>query len=190
MAKKAIKKFKTAFTELLGKYSYDDLTIVNVSDAAKVTRQSFYYHYESMEDFVFDVLRDELDEAVNKERRKSGTLTATFVRIISACRASKTETSNLYNSSLKEELVDFFNNYIEDLIREQIGALLQSSPRTMSEEALQFVTAQYRNMFRSILEDYISTGMKEKPTDIGKGIDRFVGRSLDQVLTDFSDEAK
>lgn len=189
MAKKAIKKFKTAFSELLGKYSYDDLTIVNVSDAAKVTRQSFYYHYESMEDFVFDVLRDELNEAVNKEKRKSGSLTATFVRIISACRASRTETTNLYNSSLREELIAFFNDYIEDLIHEQMNALLQANPRNITEESLQFVTAQYRNLFRTILEDYIRTGMKEKPTDIGKGVDRFIGRPLDQVLTDFSETA-
>ena len=71
MAKKAIKKFKTAFSELLGKSPYDELTIVQVADAAKVTRQSFYYHYESMDDFVFDIISDGLDDAINKDRRKN-----------------------------------------------------------------------------------------------------------------------
>lgn len=188
MAKKAIKKFKTAFAELLNKNRYDDLTIVQVADAAKVTRQSFYYHYESMDDFVFDVLTDELDDAVNKERRRSSTLMSTYVRILSACRVNKSEATNLYNSSLRPRLIGFLNDYLGKIVNDYIDELLEKNPRTLTPGDRDFIVKQFCNGLTNNVVQYIQDGMKEKPADVGKAIAKFLGRTLDDTLTDFANE--
>ena len=166
MAKKAIKKFKTAFSELLGKSPYDELTIVQVADAAKVTRQSFYYHYESMDDFVFDIISDGLDDAINKDRRKNISLETIFVRILTACRTNRNEALNLYNSSLRDRLVVFCKSYFAKIVNEMIDGLLEKNPRELDDGDRKFIVDQYSNGLTYNAMNYIADGMKEKPADV------------------------
>ncbi len=190
MAKKAIKKFKTAFSELLGKSPYDELTIVQVADAAKVTRQSFYYHYESMDDFVFDIISDGLDDAINKDRRKNISLETIFVRILTACRTNRNEALNLYNSSLRDRLVVFCKSYFAKIVNEMIDGLLEKNPRELDDGDRKFIVDQYSNGLTYNAMNYIADGMKEKPADVGRMIAKFLGRTLDEVLTAFAAEPK
>ncbi|MBR2844469.1 MAG: TetR/AcrR family transcriptional regulator [Solobacterium sp.] len=190
MAKKAIKKFKTAFSELLGKSPYDELTIVQVADAAKVTRQSFYYHYESMDDFVFDIISDGLDDAINKDRRKNISLETIFVRILTACRTNRNEALNLYNSSLRDRLVVFCKSYFAKIVDEMIDGLLEKNPRELDDGDRKFIVDQYSNGLTYNAMNYIADGMKEKPADVGRMIAKFLGRTLDEVLTAFAAEPK
>ena len=190
MAKKAIKKFKTAFSELLGKSPYDELTIVQVADAANVTRQSFYYHYESMDDFVFDIISDGLDDAINKDRRKNISLETIFVRILTACRTNRNEALNLYNSSLRDRLVVFCKSYFAKIVNEMIDGLLEKNPRELDDGDRKFIVDQYSNGLTYNAMNYIADGMKEKPADVGRMIAKFLGRTLDEVLTAFAAEPK
>ena len=190
MAKKAIKKFKTAFSELLGKSPYDELTIVQVADAAKVTRQSFYYHYESMDDFVFDIISDGLEDAINKDRRKNISLETIFVRILTACRTNRNEALNLYNSSLRDRLVVFCKSYFAKIVNEMIDGLLEKNPRELDDGDRKFIVDQYSNGLTYNAMNYIADGMKEKPADVGRMIAKFLGRTLDEVLTAFAAEPK
>ncbi len=190
MAKKAIKKFKTAFSELLGKSPYDELTIVQVADAANVTRQSFYYHYESMDDFVFDIISDGLDDAINKDRRKNISLETIFVRILTACRTNRNEALNLYNSSLRDRLVVFCKSYFAKIVDEMIDGLLEKNPRELDDGDRKFIVDQYSNGLTYNAMNYIADGMKEKPADVGRMIAKFLGRTLDEVLTAFAAEPK
>ena len=190
MAKKAIKKFKTAFSELLGKSPYDELTIVQVADAAKVTRQSFYYHYESMDDFVFDVISDGLDDAISKDRRKNISLETIFVRILTACRTNRNEALNLYNSSLRDRLVVFCKSYFAKIVNEMIDGLLEKNTRELDDGDRKFIVDQYSNGLTYNAMNYIADGMKEKPADVGRMIAKFLGRTLDEVLTAFAAEPK
>ena len=190
MAKKAIKKFKTAFSELLGKSPYDELTIVQVADAAKVTRQSFYYHYESMDDFVFDIISDGLDDAINKDRRKNISLETIFVRILTACRTNRNEALNLYNSSLRDRLVVFCKSYFAKIVDEMIDGLLEKNPRELDDGDRKFIVDQYSNGLTYNAMNHIADGMKEKPADVGRMIAKFLGRTLDEVLTAFAAEPK
>ena len=185
MAKKAVRKFKNAFSSLLGTKNYDDLTIINVAEAAGVTRQSFYYHYTSMEEFVFDVLKNTLDSAVYKDRRKGSDPVILFTAILSAFRNEKAQITNLYESSLKEKLLDYVGQYMFEFISEEIEGRLAASPRSLSEEDKTFIVNQYRNLFLRTLEEYIRSGMKEKPSDIGRGITKFLGRTTDEVIDSF-----
>lgn len=187
MAKKAIKKFKTAFSELLSKSPYDELTIVQVADAAKVTRQSFYYHYESMDDFVFDIISDGLDDAINKERRKNLSLETVFVRILNACRSNKNEALNLYNSSLRDRLVSFSKDYYAKIVDEMIDGLLEKTPRDLTDGDRKFIVDQYSNGLTYSTVNYIADGMREKPADVGKATTKFLGRTLNDILTDFAE---
>ena len=186
MAKKAIKKFKTAFSELLNKSPYDELTIVQVADAAKVTRQSFYYHYESMDDFVFDIISDGLDDAISKERRKNLTLETVFVRILNACRSNKNEAINLYNSSLRDRIVLFTKDYYAKIINELIDGLIEKNPLDLTDGDRKFIVNQYSNLLTCTTMNYISDGMKEKPADVGKATTKFLGRTLEELLADFA----
>ena len=186
MAKKAIKKFKTAFSELLNKSPYDELTIVQVADAAKVTRQSFYYHYESMDDFVFDIISDGLEDAISKERRKNLSLETVFVRILNACRSNKNEALNLYNSSLRDRIVSFSKDYYAKIVNELIDGLLDKNPRDLTDGDRRFIVDQYSNGLTNNTLNYIADGMREKPADVGKAITKFLGRTLDEILTDFA----
>ena len=190
MAKKAIKKFKTAFSELLGKSPYDELTIVQVADAAKVTRQSFYYHYESMDDFVFDVISDGLDDAISKDRRKNISLETIFVRILTACRTNRNEALNLYNSSLRDRLVVFCKSYFAKIVNEMIDGLLEKNARELDDGARKCIVDQDSNGLTYNAMNYIADGMKEKPADVGRMISKFLGRTLDEVLTAFAAEPK
>lgn len=188
MAKKAIKKFKTAFSELLNKSPYDELTIVQVADAAKVTRQSFYYHYESMDEFVFDIIADGLDDAISKDRRKNLSLETVFVRILNACKSNKNEAVNLYNSSLRERLIAFSKDYYAKIVNELIDGLLDKDSRELTDGDRKFIVDQYSSALTSNTVSYIADGMREKPADVGRALKKFLGRTLDEILTDFASD--
>ncbi len=185
MAKKAVRRFKNAFSSLLGAKNYDDLTIINVAEEAGVTRQSFYYHYASMEEFVFDVLKTSLDSAVYKDRRKGSDVVILFTAILTDFRNEKAQITNLYDSSLRDKFMDFTGRYMYEFIDRDIDSRLSTDPRALSDEDRAFIICQYRNLFLRTMEEYIRSGMKEKPSDIGRGITKFLGRTMDEVIDSF-----
>ncbi len=186
MAKKAIRKFKNAFSELLTVKSYDELTVIQISEKANVTRQSFYYHYDSIDDFVIQMLQNTLDDAVYKGKRKSADLIGVFVSILSCCRENKEQILHLYNSTFRERLGAFTEGYLNDLIGEQLQKDAARIDSVIDEKDIQFVAGQYRHLFTQTILDYVLEGGTERPTEIGSSLRSFIGRSSEDVLRSFA----
>jgi len=53
--KTVTKKIEDAFLTLIKKHRYEDITISQVCDQAKINRSTFYCHYEDINDFVIKI---------------------------------------------------------------------------------------------------------------------------------------
>ena len=52
-------RLKEAFWKLLAENRYSQITVKKLSSSAQVNTNTFYYHYDSMDDLAFDALNDE-----------------------------------------------------------------------------------------------------------------------------------
>ena len=52
-------RLKEAFWQLLAENRYSQITVKKLSSSAQVNPNTFYYHYDSMDDLAFDALNDE-----------------------------------------------------------------------------------------------------------------------------------
>ncbi|HAE16805.1 MAG TPA: hypothetical protein DCG51_09680, partial [Erysipelotrichaceae bacterium] len=62
--------------------------------------------------------------------------------------------------------------------------------RELDDGDRKFIVDQYSNGLTYNAMNYIADGMKEKPADVGRMIAKFLGRTLDEVLTAFAAEPK
>lgn len=72
-----------ALMNLLDEKSYEEITITNITDRAKVARASFYRNYEDKEDIIYKKLQDDMINVLNiiKEYPYKDIVTAIFMHI-------------------------------------------------------------------------------------------------------------
>ena len=88
--------------------------------------------------------------------------------------------------SLEEARAYFSKDYYAKIVNELIDGLLDKNPRDLTDGDRRFIVDQYSNGLTYTTVNYIADGMREKPADVGKAITKFLGRTLDEILTDFA----
>lgn len=170
MTKKAL---AMSLLELLEEKSMDEITIIDIVSHQGVNRQTFYYHYKSLNDLV-EHLFSMVTKNLVGENRTYKTWQKGYESIFNFVLQHKNVVNNVFSSRssahLDRTLFDttfaFLYNVIEELATER--------NIEVSSEDKTYIGRLYSYIFVGIINDWIDDGMKEKPKKIIAKLNSFI----------------
>ncbi len=114
IGKTAKQRLKETIIVLLGKYTFEDITVTEICAESGVSRQLFYHYYKDKYDLVNSIYRKDIDEIV-KKLSLSVPWEMMAYHILEYLKTHKKYYSNLFNYSGQNSFLDFFIDYSYDL---------------------------------------------------------------------------
>ncbi|MDD6155001.1 MAG: TetR-like C-terminal domain-containing protein [Eubacteriales bacterium] len=169
---------ENALIHFLETENMDRITVSMVCGYCGVSRQSLYYHYDSL----MDAFRSWLYLGVTEEmdgNRTYKTWTCGFMNIMKFCERNRGIIRNVYDSSyrdeLKEEIWDFGNR----LIGQAIEDVTSDTETPLLPHDKKFMQDFYMSVFFSIVTRYIAGEIHESPEYIVSRCEVMMGGSIE-----------
>ena len=162
----------TAFTELLAKKDFGQITVGEIIEKADIGRATFYAHFET-KDFllkelcgelfchIFDAMKEEKTEhrhIFNCYEPKSG-----FLHLLNHLQKNDHHILELLTSQNNELFLRYFKENLEELVISQLPLFAARKNEKLPED---FWTNHIAATFVETVRWWISGGMKEEPATI------------------------
>jgi AcrR family transcriptional regulator len=169
------------FFGLLEKRSLDKITVRQICQEAGVNRQTFYYHFGSMDDFLTECMNTAFTGVLGESnvplRWEDG-----LYKLLTALRGSKNIIHNIFFSSYRGNLENFMNDYARAILMKAVSECAKRNQIQVSEADQIIVARFYRYVFVGLLIQYIQDDMAEKPEAIMRRCHRIMDYQLDRIL--------
>lgn len=149
-----------AFKDLLKEKSFNKITITDIANNCAINRQTFYYHFQDIQDLVEWLCIDEVDNILNKND-ECEKWEDKFLMIFKVVLKEKEVVENIYHSVSVEVLRTNLYRLVYPIIYSEI--VEESKGKNLREEDKKFITDFYKYAFVSIVLDWIDKGMIENP---------------------------
>lgn len=154
-----------AFTQLLGEYTIEKITVRMITDTVGCSRKTFYYYFTD----VYDLTHYLCDQKVNAYLESVvdiATLREGFQALITYLNSERQVILNMFHGYGKEELERFTWQATEHYTR----VLIARNPavQDLHTEDLEAVIRMYTFMLYGMMVDWISKDMTE---DYGRTLD-------------------
>lgn len=161
-------KFLKAFSELLKMRSFEQIKVSDLAKKARLSRRSFYNHYNSKEDFLREsilIIFDDITKILNND--------LLYEEVV-----LKEMLSYMYtNKEIIKSFVCFFPN-IDNIIKDYIKGMIIHSDIPDLEKQLEtayqipysFALDIYISTIESIILNWIDNDFTEEPEEIAKYI--------------------
>jgi AcrR family transcriptional regulator len=152
-----------AFMELLLEKPFENITVQEVLDRAKVSRSTFYVHYRNKEDLFFSDVDEFLEGiATMLSRREESSnriapVRELFTHIVGTCRFYRA----LVTSGRMHNILQLGEGHFGSAIEKRLAGL--SDARGMSTERRAAVAHALAGSLLSLLSWWIKHGMRESP---------------------------
>lgn len=161
-----------AFTELLAKKDFTQITVGEIIDRADVGRATFYAHFET-KDFLLKELCRELFchildamEGGEKEHRHIFTCDApesVFLHLIRHLQQNDNQILELLSGQNDELFLQYFKGHLGELVASQLALFAHRKSEVLPEDFwIDHITATFVETVRW----WVSRGMKESPETI------------------------
>ena len=176
------KALASSLKDLLSKYKFNKITIKDITENCGVNRQTFYYHFKDIYDLLEWIYKNEvileIEEKATYETWQQG-----LMYIFEYVLKNKAFVKNTYYSISKDLLLNFIyaqtNILIMDVIEEK------SKNINISNEDKMFIANFYKYGFVGLLQDWIESGMKQKPKVIINKLSVMIDGSFDNAFYNF-----
>lgn len=185
MAKiKAKYTIRNAFGELLNERPYHEITVKEIVEKAGVTRQIFYYYFNSIIELL-EFFEEETVDGILKDNKKVGNLSESYELFFKAMLDRKNLILNLNYSESKGVLRDA----LERMARHLYSRILTNAfDRTkISNREREFLTGYYTYGFASVLYEWVQKGMNQDYGYIVKNLTVLIDDSLPDVVRKFEE---
>ena len=149
-----------AFKDLLKEKRFNKITITDIANKCDINRQTFYYHFQDIQDLVEWLCIDEVDNILNKND-ECEKWEDKFLMIFKVVLKEKEVVENIYHSVSVEVLRTNLYRLVYPIIYSEI--VEESKGKNLREEDKKFITDFYKYAFVSIVLDWIDKGMIENP---------------------------
>ena len=171
--------FSVSLMKMLDKKSLEDITVTDIVNDCKVSRQTFYYHFNDIYTIVGWIYAQETQKALNDHLDINTWMTG-CCNLLHWMEENRVLIINTHKSINREYTESFMNNvlfdYIYQMVDEQPDALL------VSKNSKEFIAKYYTLAFNAVALDWIHTGMKEIPENITQKIEILFSGSLKNAL--------
>ena len=175
-----------ALLQLLTVKSLDHISVQEVCARAGVSRQTLYYHYESLSDVFFSwmhrSIREEMGENVTYESWAEG-----FRIILNFCARNRTVVLHVYHSSYRPECRRLSIDRGSRLIRDAIQQSSTDFNLPMVKKDEDFMVNFYTDAFLGLLIRFFDGDMKENPEYIVSRSELMMEHSIRETQRKFYD---
>lgn len=171
-----------ALKELMEHMPLNKIKVHHITDACKLNRQTFYYHFQDIFDLLGWIYKNEVVERIESYRSYE-TWEEGFLKIFIYIEENKAFCMNTFHSLGRDHLEQFLYTVTYDLL---IGVTEElSRPMNVSEEDKRFIANYYTISFIGLVIQWMRNGMKEKPERLVKNLSRLIEGSLERGLHKF-----
>ncbi len=152
--KKTRQAVYNAFTQLLEKKSYSNITVQEIIDEANIGRSTFYAHFETKDELLHalctEIFEHVFSETLEKEQthdfsQSSGTLDSEITHILYHLRDNQRYIRGILSSESGELFMRFFKEYLERLFE---GALSEKTSEIPREYLLNHMVCDFAETVR------------------------------------------
>ncbi len=174
----------TALKKLLSKKELSKITISNITEECGVNRQTFYYHFKDIYDLLEWIFTNEVIEEIDNEIEENWQ--QKFIYIFEYVIQNKEFIKNVYSSGSKEYFLKFAYKQTNLLIINFIKK--EYKDKKIKEENKKFIANFYKYGFVGVMEEWIETGMKEKPQKIVSKLNDIIEGDMEKAIEKLSEE--
>ena len=173
------KALATSLKKLLSKKELSKITITNITKDCGVNRQTFYYHFKDVYDLLEWIYMNEVIQSM-EENDTYDTWQQGFLSIFEYVLENKEFVKNTYYSISR----DFFLRFIYKQTTVLLMNIIDEKSKGMKvrREDKQFMADFYKYGFVGIMQDWIESGMKEKPDNIIKKLNSIIEGNFENAL--------
>jgi Transcriptional regulator len=162
-----IKKTKAAiyaaFTELLSKKKYSQITIQEIIDLADIGRSTFYSHFETKDELLKSMCLDMFqDMGPLKHSFDTANPHSVITDILYHIRENKKAIKGVFTS----ESGDLFMNYFKAYFNRQIEELLDYSNKSFQIAPKDFLINPISGSFIEMVKWWAENNMKQTPEEL------------------------
>ena len=163
------------FKELLKEKPFNKITVNDIAKKCDINRQTFYYHFQDIQDLVEWICSEETNKILNNNNSNCKTWEDKFLTIFNLIYEEKIFVINIYHSVSLEILRRNLYKMVYPIMYEEIEKMSKEN-NEYNEEDIIFVTNFYKYAFVAIVLNWIEEGMKENPQIIVKKVSQVVKR--------------
>lgn len=173
-----------SFGKLLTKKPYYKITVREVAEHAKVTRQIFYYYFDNMVELFYNFCEKEASLVIRKNK-KYNTLEDAYKMFLKVLESKR----DLIKNANYPESVGAFRMVLEQLSKNLFLKLLSSKfeEYNISEKNKESILNYYKLSLSSVMYNWVNNGMEDDKEELIKNLKIFIDNNIDNVFSSFAD---
>ena len=165
--------------ELLCVRTLDRITIQDVTDGAKVSRKTFYYHFHDIYDLVEWMILEECSALV-EQWRASGNLGHALAAAFEYAAENRTLMLHIFASMERVDIERMVRNVITPSLELIFDEIAHGAP--VAEEDRRLVIAVLGNGLAGVFYAWVGGGMLEEADTLRDQIEYFFGDSVELMV--------
>ena len=153
-------KIANAFLALLEQRPYRRITVQDIVDECGLNRNSFYYHFSSIQDMIAKAAQDWSDEIIFENAQPDSPLDC-FRPIVAYAEAHRTALLKLYRSLPKDVLLPMLRSVTAHTVEQYFRVATEGI--AVDEEKLQLLSRFFFHTVLGALIDWLEAGMRGDP---------------------------
>lgn len=159
-----------AFSKLLEKKKYNNITVQDIIDEANVGRSTFYAHFETKDELLksmcTDIFSHVLSDVLLSERthdfsKRNNGLEAKITHILYHIKDSKNDIIGILSCESSELFMNYFKLYLSEMFKKHLDEIKVPAPAD-------FVLNLLVGSFAESIKWWIASEMKYEPEDIAR----------------------
>ena len=163
---KTKKKIKDTLVSLMQTKNISEVSISEICKKAKVNRNTFYAHFATPE----AVLNEIAEEYLAEEYALLDQCSTTKEIVITACKYTKQHAEKNY-ILLENRTLKFFVEKGVDYAKKHPIYVIENKDHGYTAEKIQMIQFYIVNGAVAIIKNWLYSGMKESPEEIGETVD-------------------
>lgn len=170
-----------SFKKLLSKKLLNKITVKEIVKDCKLTRQTFYYHFQDIYELLDWTYKNEIGQFLNDSQNNNWE--KVIKGILNFIRENKFMFSNTIQSVGREHFEQAIYPNLYEFSKNKI--LKASSEIDISEEKINFLANLQTITLTSVIIQWANNGMKENPDEIVKMLDKTLNSATLNFLKEY-----
>ena len=187
MAKHTKRQLISAFEQILLEKPLDKITISDITDACKVNRMTFYYHFRDLNNLIQAAFAL-LSETAFADYQKGEDLTVTLERLIRELAAHKDFTLRLFEELDHRELVNGVLKTLHGPISDYVE--IRAEGTNLSEDQVIKVIYFYACALTGLIMHWIAMGMQDPTDNVMHDLSHMLDGTCEHMIDNFARDAR